>query len=216
MAFFTRKQARALPDYPDAESYVHAAASEDDPVFCLRLLDRAEALAPDSLPVQRAKLMLGRLYERDPGKIDFSVIKCYMLHVFEYPDRHQESDIRLKTREVFDHPQLQRCLALAADPDAFLRGYLEDISLEYIRVFLASSASHMPSVLGFTLRHSPAHYLAAPMAQIIANMLSSAYLRANEQQLLAGMFYRACHRYLNGDTRHLDAALGPETMRALR
>ena len=37
-------------------------------------------------------------HERDPRRVNFSVIKCYMLHVYEHPEQHEEEDIRQKTR----------------------------------------------------------------------------------------------------------------------
>lgn len=216
MAMFGKKTGRTVDSNLDAESCLRLANAAEDPVYRFKLLKRAEALAPDNLGVQRALLMLGRLHERDPKHVDFSVIKCFMLHVFEYPDQHTEEDIREKTREVFDHPQLKKCLALASDADAFLRGYLEEVSLEYVRVFLAASSAYTPSLLGFTLKHSAAKALAAPMSRMLHNMLSSAYLRAGEQTLLAASFYRACHRHLNGETRFLDALLSPEAIRSLQ
>lgn len=216
MGLFAKRSHDRIPDSLDADSCLRLANAADDPVYRHQLLKKADELAPNNLAVQRALLMLGRLHERDPKNIDFSVIKCFALHVFESPDKHTEQDIREKTRELFDHPQLKKCLALSSDPDAFLRGYLEELCLEYIRVFLASSSAHSPSLLGFTLKHSAAKCLAAPIAKMLQNMLSSAYLRANEQTLLAGVFYRACHRYLNGETRYLDAALSPEVIKALQ
>lgn len=216
MALFAKRSRNFVPGDLDADTCLRLANAAEDPVYRHQLLARAEELAPQNLSVQRALLMLGRLHERDPRHVDFSVIKCYLLHVFEYPEQHAEQDIREKAREIFDHPRLKKCLGLSSDPDAFLRGYLEELSLEYIRVFLAASSAHSPSLLGFTLKHSAAKCLAEPMAKMLANILSSAYLRAGEQTMLAGLFYRACHRHLNGETRYLDAKLSPEIIKALQ
>lgn len=216
MGLFKKPSRNVVPENLDADTCLHMANAQEDPVYRYRLLKRAEELAPENVAVQRALLMLGRLYERDPKHIDFSVIKCFILHVFEYPDQHTEQDIREKTREIFDHPQLKKCLALSSDPDRFLKEYLEEICLEYIRVFLASSSAHVPLLLGFSFKNSAAKNLAVPMATMIDNMLCSAYLRANEQTLLAGIFYRACSRHLDGKTGYLDARLSPEIIKSLQ
>ena len=213
--FFQRKQ-NMVPMDADEHTLLALAKQEQEPTLRYQLLMRAKELAPGSLPVQRALLMHGRLHERDARHPDFSVIKCYLLHVFEHPEQHQEEDIRNKTRELFDHPDLLSCLALAENPDGFLRDYLEEMSETYIRMFLEGDSSNVPSLFGLTRKHSIPRYLAPPMADIIHNMLSSAYLRVSEQQLAASTFYRACHRHLKGDTAFLDASLSPEVIRQLQ
>lgn len=215
MRLFGRKEEPRVPEGADSMTLLALARNEEDPVRKHQLLLRARDLDKDNLKVQHALLMLGRLYERDVKRVDFSVIKCYILHVYEHPEQHGEEDIRQKTRELFDDAQLKTCLALAPHPESYLRDYLEELSLEYIRLFLAGDSSNVPSLFGITRKHSVARYLAKPMADIIENMLSSAYLRMQEQQLAAGMFYRACHRYLNGQTEDLDRQLSPEIIKAL-
>ena len=57
-----------------------------DPVYAHARLKRAEILAPDSLEVQKALLLLGCLHERQRRPADYSLIKCYLLHAFEHPE----------------------------------------------------------------------------------------------------------------------------------
>ncbi len=215
MRLFGKKTPPQPPKDADSFTLLAMAKNTQDPAIKYQLLLQAEEKDPDNLKVQHALLMHGRLHERDPRRVNFSVIKCYMLHVYEHPEQHEEEDIRQKTRALFDEERLQKCLALAPHPDSYLRGYIEELSLEYIRLFLEGDASNVPSLFGITRKHSIARYLSKPMADMVQNMLSSAYLRMQEQQLLAGMFYRACHRYLNGQTEHLDSLLSPEIIKAL-
>lgn len=215
MRLFGKKTPFVIPRDADSLTLLALAKNAQDPVEKHQLLLKAEELDKDNLKIQHALLMHGRLHERNPKRVDFSVIKCYILHVYEHPEQHEEEDIRLKTRELFDEERLQTCLALAPHPDSYLREYIEELSLEYIRLFLEGDASNVPSLFGITRKHSVARYLAKPMADMVHNMLSSAYLRMHEQQLLAGIFYRACHRYLNGKTEYLDSLLSPEVIKAL-
>ena len=38
--------------------------------------------------------MHGRLHERDGRRVDYSVVKCYLFHVFEHPEQHNERSRR--------------------------------------------------------------------------------------------------------------------------
>ena len=66
----------------DGERVVLAKAEGmDDPVKKHALLAEAMAKYPQSLPIAEELLILGRLYERGRGTLDFSVIKCYLLYI---------------------------------------------------------------------------------------------------------------------------------------
>jgi len=212
---FTKKRDPGIPMDADAAALLALAKTENDPKRRFALLSRAEELAPEELAVHRALLMLGRLYERDGRSPDYRVIKCYLFHVFEHPETHREKDILSMAREIFDHERLRKCLSLAPRPENFLEEYLEELAGEYIRLFLASDTGHVPSLFGFTRRTSISKYLAAPMSDIISNILQSAYLKQSEQVLLARKFYGACHRFLSGETEPLDAQLGPHILARL-
>lgn len=216
MGFLKKKEALAIDPQLDAEDLLIRAELEAEPVNKHAYLTRAEELEPDNLKVQKALLLLGRLHERDPKHIDFSVIKSYLFHAFEHPEKHTEAEKERMARTFFDEDRLRRCLALSPDPDAFLRDYLEALGREYVHLFIASDSSHVPSLFGFSLKGSLPKYLAVPARDIIANILSSPHLNADEQRLLARQFYQAFHREVNGETSHLDRLMGPEICRALR
>ncbi len=181
-----------------------------------RCLIRAEELAPNDPDIQRRLLMLGRLHERDPKRFDLSVIKCYLLHAFEHPDKHTPEEARRMARELFDDPRLARCLALAGDREAFLRGYLEELSREYMRIFVVSDNSHVPRVFGFSFKGSLHRYLAVPARDIIMNALSSSWLNGEEAVVLAKAFYKAFYEHAHGESRELDTLLGAEVRAQLR
>ncbi|NLD34074.1 MAG: hypothetical protein GX653_04110 [Clostridiales bacterium] len=215
MPWFQKKAPPQPPDSMSAMDLVHEAKVTEDPVYAYACLKRAEILAPDSLDVQRALLLLGRLHERDRRPADYALIKCYLLHAFEHPEKHTEEELERMARELFDDKRLQTCLSLAPDAEAFLEGYLGDLSAEYMRVFVAGESSHAPRVFGMSLKNQMPSYLARPAADIIRNAMSSAYLSAQEQRLVARAFYKAFYRQMNGDTKALDKLLGAEVYRAL-
>jgi hypothetical protein len=190
------------------EQLLFEARTRQDPVQVHKALTLAEALSPDNLEVHRGLLMLGRLHQRNPRKLDFSVIKCFLLNSFEHPERHREQALRDMARELFDDARLARCLQLSGDPEGFLRTYLEDLSREYMRIFVAGDTSHFPRVFGLSFKGGMQRYLAVPARDIISNMLCSPFLSPGEALLLARAFYRAYYEHAQGDVKALDELLG--------
>lgn len=202
MGIFARKP---LPEDVDGLlDYARKAAPEMQEQALLQ----AEARSPEDLRVQRALLMLGDLPRRDPRKPDRHLIKCYLFHGFECPEDYDEPAQQAMARALLDHPRLRRCLALSRDPDAFLREYLTELSGKYIDMFLLSERQRLPQLFGFTLPRRVPVYLAAPAAAILRNIFLCPFLSQEEQQLIAGCFYRAYYQALGGQTGPLDEALG--------
>lgn len=216
MPVFKKKTAR--PDYENLslDQLLFEADTRDDPQLIYDALKRAEQLAPNDLGIQRRLLLHGRLHKRNNKNVDFSVIKSHLLNSFEHPEKHREEDIRKMHRALFDEEQLQKCLALAPDSEAFHREYLEELSKDYIRIFLAPDSSHSPRVFGISFKGNLQKYLAAPARDIISNILSSPYLGNAEAIMLAKAFYRAFYEYAQGEVRELDSRLGAEIRAQLR
>lgn len=215
MPWFSKKSEPVIRDDMGLEDLLHEARIARDPRFAYRCLQRAEVMAPDSLAVQRALLMHGRLHERSAKTLDYSVVKCYLWHGFEHPEKHTQEEQQRMARELFDDKRLQLCLGLSAEPEAFLRQYLEELAQEYLRLFVAGDASHVPKLFGLHPRGQLHKYLARPAADIIRNALSSPYLNAQEQLMAARAFYKAYYRQLEGESKELDRLLGSEICAAL-
>ena len=177
-------------------------------------LIQAEKEKPEDLSVQRALLLLGGQWKADGRNPDPSLIKCYLFHAFEHPEYHDEDSQKRMARAFFDEPRLQACLHLASQPQEFLREYLMELAGQYIDMFIWHQKEHVPSLFGFVPPKRIPKFLALPMGDVIRNIFLSPFLSVEEQQLLAGIFYRACYGFLSGQTEHLDAYLGAE-IRAL-
>lgn len=214
MAFFAKKKL-TVPKDADTNKLLQLARETDDPTFQHKLLLRAEILSPESLQVQKALLMLGRLYERKQNIGDFSLIKCHMLDAFDHPQNYTDEILRAKTREIFDHPRLHKCLELAKNPDAFMQEYLDEICRQYIFLFIAGSSSRSPSLFGIRLGKGTNDKLAAYMADILRRILLSPYLEIKEQLLLAKTFYKACYSFFDGGVNKLHGLLGEEILKRL-
>ncbi|MDD4081293.1 MAG: hypothetical protein PHP02_07770 [Eubacteriales bacterium] len=216
MPLFSRKKSGPDLEGLPLEEYLHIAETEEDPVIIHAALVHAEALEPNNLDVQRRLLLLGRLHERNPKRFDFGVIKSYILHAFEHPEVHTEEERVRMVREIFHHERLKRILAMAPDPDAFLREYLQALAQDYIRLFVAGDNSHVPRIFGFTFKGQLSKYLAVPAGDIITNIFSAPELTDEESKALGKAFYRAFYDYTNGEVRELDKNLGPQIRALLR
>lgn len=192
------------------------ADASNDPVQKYQALLLAEQKDPQSLPVQRRLLLLGRLFERNPRQADYTIIPCYLFHAFEHPEDHPMQTQQQMVRELFESERLQRCLALAPDPAAFLAEYHQELAREYLRIFIAGDNSHIPRVFGISLRGSMARYLALPCRDVISNILSSPYLSKQEADSLAKTFYKGFYQFHQGEIAQLDKLLGPQILALLR
>ncbi len=193
-----------------AGALLQKSQEEGDPKKRYALLLEAEKANPDNLNVQKALLLHGRWHERDRRKLDFSVIKCYLLHAFEEPKAHTAIQREQMVDELFHEERLGRAMSIAPDPRSFLQEYLTALSQEYIRLFLKGSSKHMRPVFGFAPAGKPSKLLAAPAAGMIRSMLGDPLLTDEEQETLARAFYEGFDLECEGETGHLDAALGAD------
>ncbi len=215
MPLFGKKSAPVVSDALSAMDLLHEAKLSDDPIYAHACLTRAEILAPDSLEVQRALLLLGRLHERGKKVGDYSVIKSYLLHPFEHPEKHPEEEQRRMARELFDEPRLKTCLSLTDKPDEFLQAYLLELAQQYMHLFVAGDSSHAPRLFGLSYKGSLHKYLARPASDMIHNVMSSPYLDAGEQVMLGKALYRAFYHQVDGQVKELDRLLGAQLCHAL-
>ena len=206
------KKSPPMPD--NAPALLEIAQAEKDPKQRCAYLTRARELAPDDLAVRRALLMHGRLHEVLKNGIDYSGIKCWLLHAFEHPEKHGEEEKKRMAREIFDSPDLAACLALVKEEDTreFMRRYLFDLCLDYARIFIAGDHSHMPSIMGIAPKGKAPDYLARPAADVILNIFSCDCLSKQERALLSKQFYAAYALSVGGQVEPL-AALLPQDAR---
>lgn len=216
MGLFGKKYTPPSMDGMDVDTLYARGRSAQDPRDAHAFLSRALELAPNDLRIHKELLLLGRLHERDSRNITFHVIKCYLLHAFEHPEKHDKAEQERMARELFDHEQLQSCLQIAPDREAFLKEYLHDLCAEYVRLFIANDTSHTRAVLGITIQSKQPAFLAEPAYDVISNIFSSPYLQEEEKDLLGCAFYSAYRAHMDGRTEPLDEKLGNLLGRLIR
>ncbi|MEA4999398.1 MAG: zinc ribbon domain-containing protein [Candidatus Limiplasma sp.] len=194
----------AQPPEADAvRALLDQVAAMDNPRKKYDKLAQAMERYPDSLAIAEELLFLGRLHERSARQLDFSVIKSYLLMLYLEPETLVPEQIAAMREAIFSHPDLQRCLRLAADPNAFLDQYLTKLSTQFIELFLRGSSRYMRRFFGMGLESRAPKYLAAPAGFMLAAMQQDDQLTQEQRARLMRAFFRAFNTQLGGDTQWL-------------
>ncbi|NLO84500.1 MAG: hypothetical protein GX096_03590 [Clostridiales bacterium] len=186
------------------------ASQAKNPKAKLDILTNAEKEYPDCLEIAEELLFLGRLHERDAKNADYSVIKCYLYQLYLTPEDFSNAKAEAMRTEFFSHPQLERCLALAADAGTFTKRYLTRLAGEFIDLFLRGSNVYMRSIFGFTMDSKAPQLLAAPANHILLNIHSDLALPQDQRHTLYAAFYNAFDRQMSGETSWLDELLSKD------
>ncbi len=180
---------------------------QKDPVQKHKMLTDAEQRFPDSLEIAEEILFLGRLYERSPKKLDYSVIKCYLWQMYLTPKEFSLAQKNAMREELVRHPRLERCLELAPDRDAFMRRYLIRLAGEFVHVFLMGSTHYTRTVFGFRVDNRMGRVLADPAADMLCAIRGDDALEHAERAMLYDAFYRAFVTETGGESQWVDALL---------
>lgn len=178
-----------------------------DPVRKHALLLQAEKDYPDCLEIAEALLFHGRLHERNPRNLDFTVIKCYLWHMYLTPTDFSEEQKQKMREEFFSHPQLLRCLALAPDENTFLRRYLKRLGCEFVSLFLKGSNRFTRTLFGFRFDNRMSRVLAQPVAMMICQIRADDLLLPQQRALLAEAIYAAFLTETGGEPQWVNEEL---------
>ncbi|MDD3213447.1 MAG: hypothetical protein PHY64_07225 [Eubacteriales bacterium] len=195
------------PEDEAVQKLLRQVEEQLDPRKKHEILVKAMEEHPESLAIAEEVLFLGRLYERNPRKLDFSVIKCFLLNLYLEPETISPEQRDAMRREIFDHPDLDRCLALAENKDAFMAGYLARMSDQFIKLFIHGSSKYMHRYFGFGLESRTPKLLAYPAARMLAAVQEDDQLTGEQRTMLKRALYDAFVQQASGDTRWLYQAM---------
>ena len=135
---------------PEVVALLEEAEREKRPDRAHKRLLRALEADPESFAAHRALLYHGKLHEclKRPG--DYSLIKCYLLHMYEEPQEYTGEQRDAKVEELFRDPQYLRTRELSGDAEAFETEYLRHLACEYFRIFLRGRSGIGRGMLGFS------------------------------------------------------------------
>ncbi|MCE5344464.1 MAG: zinc ribbon domain-containing protein [Eubacteriales bacterium] len=197
------------PDSEDdaVKALLTSADAQTDPRKKHDLLLQAQAEHPGSLAIAEELLFLGHLYERNRHTLDFSVIKSYLLNLYLEPETISAEKRDAMRRELFDHPDLERCLALSTDKAAFMVHYLHRLSIQFIQLFLHGSSKYMRRYFGMGLDSRAPKLLAYPAAKMLSAMRDDPALSEEQRSLLMHVFFDSFSEQVGGEIHWLEETM---------
>ena len=202
-----RLSPQANPIPAGAEALLQKASQQRSNRKKLALLRQARELYPDCLAVEEEWLFQGKLPEKSSQVLDYSGIKCHLLHLYLTPEDFDQARQDAMRQELFGDPQLHRCLAIAASAEAFMTHYLERLCREFIQVFLMGSNQYMPRFMGFHLEQNTARVLAKPTAQMLRAIRADNRLTTDQQSSLCTALENAFFTECGGEMNWLRQAV---------
>ena len=202
---------QAEGDIPaEARKWLEKAAREQVVPKRKAILLKAREKYPDCFPIEWELLFTGedKKSGQRPGSYDFSVIKCYLLKMYQKPDLFSEERKEADRMELFGGPQLVRCLSMSGDPAGKTDEYLYRLCRDYIEIFLEEDRELTGGLLGFRREKNHEKLIAGQAAVMVRNMRRDPGLTAEQRGLLEKAFLRAYSDRFGGKTENLDAKLG--------
>ena len=136
----------------EAEKWIRKAMKTASLPERKKILEQAKQACPEDTEIDWELLFIGTPDPRPPrGKMDFSIIKSWLLQIYRTPGdfpAQKRDDMR---RELFEGEQLQKVLAASADPEERMREYLERLCREYIEIFLKEDNRLMGNIFGLRI-----------------------------------------------------------------
>ena len=193
---------------PEVEEWLRKVKAASNLPKRKDILEAARHACPDEPELEWEWLFIGHKNPKPPrGMMDFSIIKCYLLHIYRKPEVFSAARREEMRREIFGDPQLQRCLALSDNPDRKLEEYLLRLTREYIELFLEDDNQVMGVVFGFRLSRNKAKRLAEPVAYMLQRIKTDEGLTAEQREQLFSAFYKSFSLRMEGETAWLDEKL---------
>lgn len=165
-----------------------------DPKKKYKLIQEALAKDPDDFFANRALLYHGRLHEgifQRGGKLDYSILKCYLFNIFEKPESYSDEELDAKYEELLRGAQLKKVLSLCEAPDVFMREYFRFLSLQYVDLFIRGETKNSTYAFGFRRpMESVAKMCAVPVSRMLDTIRTTPHLDRNEaerEMLLSGV-----------------------------
>ena len=157
-----------------------------------KILDQAKKECPNDPEIDWELLFIGT---QDPkparGKMDFSIIKSWLLQIYRKPDDFSREKRDAMRQELFEGPQLQAVLAASEDPEGKMREYLERLCREYVDIFLKEDNQLMGTIFGFRIGRNRTKILEEAVSEMIRRIESDDQLDAEQKQMLSEAMIQA-------------------------
>ena len=179
----------------EAEKWIRKAMKTASLPERKRILEKAKLACPEDPAIDWELLFIGTPDPRPPrGKMDFSIIKSWLLQIYRTPGdfpAQKRDDMR---RELFEGEQLQKVLAASADPERKMREYLERLCREYIEIFLKEDNRLMGNIFGLRIGRNRDKVLEDAVEGMIRQIESDGQLAQDRKEMLKEAMTQALKR----------------------
>ena len=200
----------AVPPAPEdeaADRWIRKALAETSYPKRKQILLQGLEENPDSREIAWELLFIGEEGTKRAKAYDYSIIKCWALDLYLRPEelkREKQDEMRA---QLFDSPELNRCLNLFENPEEKHREYLLRLCRKFIVLFMEGDNRLMGSWFGFRIDRKKEKVLAEPAARMITRMKADEHLLPEQRQTLSNAMYRAFSERYAGKTEYLDEYL---------
>ena len=180
------------PVSKEAEEWVQKALKVTSLPERKKILEQAKTACPDSTEIDWELLFIGT---PDPkparGKLDFSIIKSWLLQIYRKPGDFSREKRDAMRRELFEGEQLQAALAAYENPEEKMREYLGRLCREYIEIFLKEDNQLMGNIFGLRIGRNRNKVLEEAVNNMIRLIEADEQLTAERKQMLKEAMLRA-------------------------
>ena len=177
--------AEQKPASKEAEEWVQKALKVTSLPERKKILEQAKTACPDSTEIDWELLFIGT---PDPkparGKLDFSIIKSWLLQIYRKPGDFSRERRDAMRRELFEGEQLQAALAAYENPEEKMREYLRRLCREYIEIFLKEDNQLMGNIFGLRIGRNRDKILEDAVSGMIRQIEADEQLTAERKQML--------------------------------
>ena len=188
----------------EAEKWISKALATTSYPERKKILLKGLEACPDSREIAWEMLFIGEPETKRPKGIDFSIIKSWILEMYWKPGDFSEDRKNRMRAQLFDAPELRRCLERFENPADKQREYLQRICREYVELFLEGNNQVMGNYFGFHLDRNKEKKLAAPVAQMISRIRADEKLLPEQREQLWKAMYQAYGARTGGKMEYLD------------
>ena len=176
----------------EAEEWIRKAMKVTSLPERKKILEQAKLACPDDPAIDWELLFIGTPDPRPPrGKMDFSIIKSWLLQIYRTPGDFSAQKRDAMRREMFEGEQLKNVLEASADPEGKLREYLERLCRDYIEIFLKEDNHLMGNIFGLRIGRNRDKILGDAVEGMIRQIEADGQLAQDRKQMLKEAMARA-------------------------
>ena len=195
------------PGNEEAEKWIKKALEVKSYPERKKILLKGQEACPDSREIAWELLFVGEEVKQRGGFMDFSIIKSWILEIYRKPNDFSEEKKDQMRAQLFDAPELVRCLNRFEHPEDKQREYLLRLCTEYVALFLEENNYVMGNYFGIRIGRNKEKKLAVPVAEMILRIRADEKLSPEQREQLWKALYQGYAARTGGETGYLNEYL---------